>query len=133
MPKNKVTLEEIFTEMDQWEVEAIDNRKFAEFLGFEVMESLSQSTITKEDWLISERHYGKFRTDWNWLHKVIDKIESLEDSKDKIFSIEMYRNETIVEKNTFPTGVIARGHGTTRIEATYKALLTFLNKYNEQA
>lgn len=121
--KKEDKLQEIFQTLDSWEEEAIENRVLAEFLGFSAMEEISNNLITPENYLDSEMYYGKFRTDWNWLMKVVDKIEGME----KIF-LTMNKNSTSVadHKKSYEQTVFESGN--TRIQATFRAVLTFIKE-----
>jgi hypothetical protein len=105
-----------------------NNRLIAEFLEFQ------QTNIgwydTEEVLLRTERDNTfddlKFHTDWNWLMKVVDKIEGYNYGA-TLFIIEDERCH-VNTQNGFEIDSV--GH--TKIEAVYNACVEFVKWYNEQ-
>jgi hypothetical protein len=79
----------------------------------------------KEDYLL-------FHLDWNWLMKVVDKIESFEDNnRCAKYNINIEQSFVeIIDKNTDDT--IVETDADTKIEATYNAVIEFIKYYNNE-
>lgn len=74
----------------------------------------------------------KFNKDWNWLMEVVDKIESTIDEKNNgFFYVEIYTTLCIIFNNGNYLNEIVSAEGKTKLEATYKAVVEFINYYNE--
>ena len=111
-----------------------NNRLIAEFLGFQ---------LTDLGWFDSEEVLSnierdntfdnlKFHYDWNWLIKIVEKIEGVEDENrcakynikiEQCFVeiIENHTSETIIEVDC-----------NSKIQAVYNACVKFINWYNKQ-
>jgi hypothetical protein len=70
----------------------------------------------------------KYHTDWNWLMEVVEKIESLENTRFDFqinqYNVRIYDHENIE--------FIVELNRDTKIEATYNACVEFIKWYNEQ-
>jgi hypothetical protein len=79
----------------------------------------------KEDYLL-------FHLDWNWLMKVVDKIESFEDNnRCAKYNINIEQSFVeIIDKNTDDT--IVETDADTKTQATYKAVIEFIKYYNNE-
>jgi len=74
----------------------------------------------------------KFHKDWNWLMEVVDKIESTRDEKNNgFFYVEIYTTLCIIFNNGNYLNEIVSAEGKTKLEATYKAVVEFINYYNK--
>jgi len=74
----------------------------------------------------------KFNKDWNWLMEVVDKIESTRDEENNgFFYVEIYTTLCIIFNNGNYLNEIVSAEGKTKLEATYKAVVEFINYYNE--
>jgi len=74
----------------------------------------------------------KFHKDWNWLMEVVDKIESTRDEKNNgFFYVEIYTTLCMIFNNGNYLNEIVSAEGKTKLEATYKAVVEFINYYNE--
>jgi hypothetical protein len=104
-----------------------NNILIAEFMGFK---KDSPSTNWYYD-LKKSRYYRLnellYDTDWNWLMKVVDKIESL----GYVHSI--YGNfSTFLKKGTFNELIwVDEFRGNTKLEAVYISVIEFIKWYNE--
>ena len=115
-----------------------NNKLIAEFMG------LIESSIPNEYWTKkSTEGFGmgqmvelKYDTDWNWLMHVVDKIENIE-SEGQVFSFEINRNRAHVlyAPANYPNekwfNNLFLHEGDTKINNTYKAVVEFINWYNE--
>ena len=101
-----------------------DNKLIAEFLGMELTtDGISQLYYTEDR---SLKQIPKFHTDWNWLMKVVDKIEGYNYGA-TLFIIEDEKCH-VNTQNGFEIDSV--GH--TKIQATYNACVEFVKWYNEQ-
>lgn len=118
----------------------INNKLIAEFLGYKpetkkaIGATLNQSFYK---WYIKDMDYYnidgglvdefnlRFDTDWNWLMKAVDKINGL----NNVVSIN--ENHVIITNNT-KSDIIAEVVAGNMIEATYEAVIEFINFYNKQ-
>jgi hypothetical protein len=112
-----------------------NNKLIAEFMGFNTFNSQLDYKIYdipqhKRD-VVAEQNGGtlfaemdlKFHSDWNWLMEVVEKIESLNYEvviQNHICHIEMLLMDNIVVSEDIP-----------KIEAVYKACISFVKWYNE--
>lgn len=73
-----------------------------------------------------------FNSDWNWLMKVVDKIESIEDGK---YDVNILKNGTVIVNYGAGGMVICNNVGkigyNEKIEHTYQAVIDFIKWYNE--
>jgi hypothetical protein len=71
--------------------------------------------------------YSKYHTDWNWLMKVVEKIESLG------YSVNIENYSCVIEPNDERELFIQSGSfsfNESKINATYNACVKFINSYN---
>lgn len=104
-----------------------DNKLIAEFMGYHYV---AETTSTHDYFMVKGRYirpYGIiFDTDWNWLMKVVEKIENfgfeffIVESRCKIAHNTDHSIETIVDFEIIGT----------KIQATYKAVVEFIKWYN---
>lgn len=96
-----------------------NNKLIAEFLGIQIEEGQERIYING---LGTELIEYTFNTDWNWLMKAVDKIES------ENFSIEMNKQEEGDYQCLITKGndVILQTFSNTKIEATHKAVVEFI-------
>lgn len=85
------------------------NKMIAEFMG-----------------LLPKIKYHKYNSDWNLLMPVVEKIDGL--LMDDNF-VTMQMNRTLIEMPEH--GLTIEGLGNSWIEATYKAVVEFIKRYNE--
>jgi len=121
-----------------------NNKLIADFMGLDII-SLeqflvgTQSTIDRikigrkdficpmiEGYLLEQLQYHK---SWDWLMKVVDKIESL-----GIVSFEKNLQEEGDYQCLFTKGydILICHYADTSIEATYNAVIQFINYYNKK-
>lgn len=124
-----------------------NNKLIAEFLGYpkntykEAGAKLVDNTYV---WYLKDvDHYYidgewidevqlRFDTEWNWIMKAVDKIESFEDdNRCAKYNINIEQSFVeIIDKNTDDT--IVDTDADTKIEATYNAVIEFIKYYNKQ-
>lgn len=121
-----------------------DNKLIAEFMGYpkkQINKGIARLEENKYvwgqtyyyingDWRAED--YLLFHLDWNWLMKVVDKIESFEDNnRCAKYNINIEQSFVeIIDKNTDDT--IVETDADTKIEATYKAVIEFIKYYNNE-
>lgn len=98
-----------------------DNKLIAEFMGFEWYE------INKPYIAVREPNGGvkHFRTDWNWLMEVVEKIESI----NFILPKQEYGQYKAMK---IKDALIMKYKDLTKIEAVYNTCVEFIKWYNEQ-
>ena len=121
-----------------------NNKMIAEFLDWE-FDGLSETFETPFLKLVDPQAFGdeqfscklqdfelEFHSDWNWLIKVVEKIENLQDENScAIYNVRIEQcfveiiinhiSETIVEVDS-----------NSKIQAVYQACVEFIKWYNEQ-
>jgi hypothetical protein len=73
----------------------------------------------------------KFHKDWNWIMEAVDKIEDLSDEENNgEYFFEIYKFGVTIFSNGVYVNEIVNTSGKTKLEATYKAVVEFINYYN---
>jgi len=124
-----------------------NNKLIAEFMG--VNPTILGDEITYEMYGVidciedgvDEQHFFLeeqllFHTSWDWLMPVVEKIESFQDGEDGDsmrgnlynFRIEQYFVYILDGESM---DVIIEMNGDSKIDATYKAVVEFINEYNK--
>lgn len=117
-----------------------NNRIIAEFMGWK------EQTDPTERWFGSFREPNGilhkntntepllFHSSWDWLMPVVEKIEGLENS---IYQVDIMQEGARILKRCkhfdkpIDCTVSKMPEGTTKLEATYKAVVQFIKWYNE--
>jgi hypothetical protein len=121
-----------------------DNKLIAEFMGYpkkQINKGIARLEENKYVWgqtyyyINGDWHredYLLFHLDWNWLMKVVDKIESFEDNnRCAKYNINIEQSFVeIIDKNTDDT--IVETDADTKTQATYKAVIEFIKYYNNE-
>lgn len=122
-----------------------NNKLIAEFMG-EFDKILSTGNIhswsdapfyyttedTKEKVIKNISKYSKYSKDWNWLMKVVEKIESIEDG---IYQVDILQEGCKILKKCsllIDKTVSKLEPDTTKIKSVYLACVEFIKWYNEQ-
>lgn len=124
-----------------------DNKLIAKFMGYKQSTSKEVGANLVNDvyeWYLKDvgyyyingdwhaEDYLLFHLDWNWLMNVVDKIESFEDDEELYkYIIEIF-GTTVNVTDTSCIKPIAETFERTKIKATYKAVIEFINFYNRQ-
>lgn len=126
---------------------ADNNKLIAEFIGYpsKSIDSIEATLIEnsyhwysgrKKFYYISGDYHAEdyllFHLDWNWLMQAVDKIEEIEDEEgfsQYVFEILMTSVNIIDNRYALP---VVETFERTKIEATYKAVIEFINFYNRQ-
>jgi len=104
-----------------------NNKIIAEFMGMKPINKNESNGI----WNCTIKAHGfnivqhlSFHSDWNWLMEVVEKIESLNvvvEIRENVCYIETSQNDYTSELEL------------TKIQATYKACIEFIKRYNQNA
>ncbi len=119
-----------------------NNKLLAEFMGYIPVQcrngfawDIGKSTPSKDlklpiqgKLITEECEYLLFNTDWNWLFKVVEKIESLGFK----FNITTSDATTLQNHGVIYQTLIYRIDGLKKIDAVYKTCVEFVNWYNDQ-
>ena len=108
------------------------NELIAKFIGVELLKDLlaSKNGFINIDIDIYEQ--CKFHSDWNWLMKVVEKIESIEDG---IYQVDILQEGCKILKKCsllIDKTVSKLEPDTTKIKSVYLACVEFIKWYNEQ-
>ena len=120
-----------------------NNKIIAEFLGeskqpyeFSQFGYMTLSGDWKDTFFVEQL---KFHSNWNWLMKVVEKIESLEFYPKNstcisfdTFGIEINKERCDITRYGDFTNHLIQGNGRTRIETVYNACVKFIEWYNLQ-
>lgn len=108
------------------------NILLAEFLG---AEQTMKNIIKIEGLFVGREFLNKeeliFNLDWNWLMKVVDKIDNLE-IKGNTFAVDIYQSGAQVFQYWEFNNELISVDGKDRKEATFNACVEFVIWYNEQ-
>ena len=124
-----------------------NNKLIAEFMGYKQSTSKEAGANLVNnvyEWYLKDvgyyyingdyhrEDYLLFHLDWNWLMKVVEKIESFEDNnRCAKYNINIEQSFVeIIDKNTDDT--IVETDAETKIEATYNAVIEFIKYYNNE-
>ena len=111
-----------------------DNKLIAEFMGMTYGDPNDNSVM------IQMTHQGnevipvnsiKYHYSWDWLMPVVEKIECTktddEDNSDSFFNVMI----EVFECNINGRDICICENGNTKLEATYRAVVKFINQYNK--
>ena len=87
---------------------------------------------TREKVIKNISKYSKYNKDWNWLMKVVEKIESIEDC---VYQVDILQEGCKILKRCcllIDKRVGKLESDTTKIESVYLACIEFIKWYNEQ-
>ena len=87
---------------------------------------------TREKVIKNISKYSKYSKDWNWLMKVVEKIESIEDG---IYQVDILQEGCKILKKCsllIDKTVSKLEPDTTKIKSVYLACVEFIKWYNEQ-
>ena len=87
---------------------------------------------TREKVIKNISKYSKYSNDWNWLMKVVEKIESIEDC---VYQVDILQEGCKILKRCcllIDKRVGKLESDTTKIESVYNACVEFIKWYNKQ-
>lgn len=107
-----------------------NNKLIAEFMGLSIKEGVSYYTDENDMFPMNVEVKGvhlPYDTDWNWLMPVVEKIESLG------YEFFIVEDRIKIAHNTDHSidTIINFTLGGSKREATYKAVVEFINQYNK--
>tara|TARA_R110000824_G_scaffold244397_6_gene433188 strand:+ start:1848 stop:2228 length:381 start_codon:yes stop_codon:yes gene_type:complete len=104
--------------------DAVDDRTIAYYVGESIL--WTDNTDNENEYDVFHPDDMQFHTSWNWLMPVVDKIESLGYSYDRINADVFINNQN--GENVIPNPM--DGNTMTMIEKTYYVVVEFINEYN---
>ena len=122
-----------------------NNKIIAEFLDWE-FDDLSETFETPFLKLVDPNAFGdeqyscklqdfelEFHSDWNWLMRVVEKIENLQDENNcAIYNVQIEQSFTEIIDNHTSETIIYNIDADSKIEAVYNTVIEFIKLYNEQ-
>ena len=73
-----------------------------------------------------------FHSDWNWLMRVVEKIENLQDENNcAIYNVQIEQSFTEIIDNHTSETIIYNIDADSKIEAVYNTVIEFIKWYNE--
>ena len=114
-----------------------DNKLIAEFMGAEYDKGTMYGS-TAGDYIFSDGsiylgHELKYHTSWDWLMPVVEKIEGELEEEFRVVTLEhecSIHQKTEDQKLQDAFQCVAQKFGTSKIEATYNAVVEFIKAYN---
>ena len=74
-----------------------------------------------------------FKSDWNWLMEVVDKIENLQyKNNNDVFKIVIDYGSCIIYNMNNDLDVVVSINSSTKIDATYNACVEFIKWYKNE-
>ena len=110
-----------------------NNKLIAEFMEINVV-TIDDVRKNKNPYISSADGYLeddlKYHCSWDWLMPVVEKIECTktddEDNSDRFFNVMI----EVFECNINGRDICICENGNTKLEATYRAVVKFINQYN---
>ena len=104
-----------------------NNNLIAEFMGVDQIDI---------DYAIDEYGQLKYHLSWDWLMPVVEKIESFQDGEDgdsmrgHLYNFRIEQNFVYILDGE-SMDVIIEMNGDSKLDATYNAVIEFINQYNK--
>ena len=108
------------------------NELIAKFIGVELLKDLLAGNNRFINIGIDIYEQCKFHSDWNWLMKVVEKIESIEDG---VYQVDILQEGCKILKKCsllIDKTVSKLEPYSTKIKSVYLACIEFIKWYNEQ-
>jgi endonuclease IV len=106
-----------------------DNRLIAEFMG--LFDEISLDEDSKEKVMKGITEYSKYHTSWDWLMPVVERINDTE--RYEVCIGNCHCHVTDIENDNYKVRALTLSlQGKTTIEATYLAVVEFINWYNKE-
>ena len=108
-----------------------NNKMIAEFMGYELIGN-TYSKKNGMDWFIEPQYHNS----WDWLMPVVDRIESFQDGEDgdsmrgHLYNFRIEQHFVYILDGE-SMDVIIEMNGDSKLDATYKAVVEFINQYNK--
>jgi len=110
-----------------------NNRLVAEFMELEVENGLYYYTTSMDDYKTDTLY---FDSSWDWLMPVVEKIESFQDGEDgdsmrgHLYNFRIEQHFVYILDGE-SMDVIIEMNGDSKLDATYNAVVEFINQYNK--
>jgi hypothetical protein len=106
-----------------------DNKVIAEFMG---MKYSDERSFNDGEWTHSIKSLSKFKTSWDWLMPVVEKIES-----NQRYDVDILQYGTRIVERTKTDSIdivnnIADISFDSKIDHTYDAVVKFINHINKE-
>jgi hypothetical protein len=117
------------------------NKLIAEFMGGKmiVTDYHGINIIEFPDKSTKDLHGLKYHKSFDWLIPVVEKIESIHDDFHGYFGVHITSNSCAIQGTKLNTSIenphyayFAEWHGTTKIEATYIAVVNWIRWWNQK-
>ena len=115
------------------------NKMIAEFMGLSIKEGVCYYTDEDDMFPMGievEEPYIPYDEDWNWLMPVVETIESFQDGEDgdlmrgHLYNFRIEQHFVYI-LNGESMDVIIEMNGDSKLDATYNAVVEFINEYNK--
>jgi len=116
-----------------------NNKKIAEFMGMTYEKNIGwyDNEMMLEQ-IVYDLNDGncfdelEFHTSWDWLMPVVEKIESMRDDFGNAHRVTIDMGNAVIENTSNNSSIsIAILGRTKKIDATYNAVVDFINEYNK--
>jgi hypothetical protein len=86
-----------------------------------------------KSWINENNFNNNFKTDWNVIMEVVDKIESIpHDENNKAYSVEIYPSDCLIDGILDSIVHITTIEANSKIEMVYRACVEFIKHYNNE-
>lgn len=113
-----------------------DNEKIALFMGASKGPRLGRFSIPNKEELDYHLDDLRYATSWDWLMPVVDKIQTPEIIKNRIVrepaDVTIFYKNCKIEYMSEDLDYCESSQGETKSEAVYKAVVQFIDWYNQQ-
>ncbi len=115
------------------EQEILENNKLiAEFMGCKQVDDSYEIDCLPFAGHINSNGYGlHYNSSWDWLMPVVEKIENIEISEFKPFAVNIECAECTIKDYRGMTDSVSYCENSTKIEATWLAVVEFIKWYNQ--
>ena len=110
------------------------NKLIAEFMGLEIVNA--DIILYELNGIAYPINKLQYHTSWDWLMPVVEKIESFQDGDDgdlmrgHLYNLRIEQNFVYILDGE-SMDVIIEMNGDNKLDATYKAVVEFINQYNK--
>jgi hypothetical protein len=126
------------TEIETYFQDMEENGEIAVFMGYILNEERSTPQVklfSKSGSGLIEDHRFEYRTNWNRLIPVVEKIESIYNEKHGYFGVHIRSNACCIQGTKFRPGEVDAYYDDvtheSKIKATFYAVLQFVRWYNQ--
>ncbi len=106
-----------------------ENKLIAEFMG---MQYSDKRSFNDGEWTHSIRSLSKFQTSWDWLMRVVEKIESFIFDENNSYNVTIgSTNYCVIQDSNGDSIEIIKDNGETKLDTVYQAVVEFIKQYNK--